>query len=356
MLRLIATFRPLDSKTIIGYRLMTEDKGLLARLSQAGVTFRGNVGDFSVQETIQILVKFGAINFTLDSSKRNIILLDGSMDSLPILNPKTGGCIENNVIIVLSAITYNDETIGYRVCNYAGTIAQLRYNDLLSKEKQGFANAKVVSRDGKTFISAIRGSFPSTPLKVKDDKMPRMVVSTGTNYETLIDTTKQRGSVSIPVKYFANSNHMKTTEPTSTGHVALSDNGDVIYRYRDQHGDTHFSVVPRDVFNANFQLGVASTVTKQERSNTPPAPSVEKSNTTYLKELTEKHGIGTILNVTFFRNGSPDSLKGQVRLNKGIIQLRSKETPTSEPSISTLQEEDFNTNFRITSVIKPKSP
>lgn len=351
MLRIIATFRPLGSKQIVGYRLLVEDKATLAKLHASGYHFRGNVGDFSPQETFFLLVNFGSINASVTNNQ--ITLLDGSMDSLPILNPQTGQCTDNNNIIVLAAITYNDEVIGYRVCNYTGAIAQLRYNDLLTKAKQGFANAKIVHRDGKAFISAIRGTFPTTPLRTKDDHMPRAVIPTGSNYQTLVDTTKQRGNVSIPVKYYADPSRMQTDPPTSTGHVALTDKGEVVYRYRNEHGDPKFAVVPKNVFNTNFQLGVASSVTKQELANTPPAPAPTRTNTKYLREVTEKYGIGTTLNVLFFQGTT--KLAGQVRLNRGVIHLRYRPDPNADFKVVQVSEVDFDKHFRIQGVIQPRS-
>lgn len=86
----------------------------------------------------------------------NIVGTNGAIDNLPTL--RDGYCIycENNVVIL-----YHIKDKGYVVSNYLGQRATFTTNELIQYCSLGnkLCNGKIVSKQNKTYISPISGSF-----------------------------------------------------------------------------------------------------------------------------------------------------------------------------------------------------
>lgn len=97
---------------------------------------------------------------------------DGSETKLPVYN-KDGSIKENKVPVVIERVTLNGETVGYTVIDENGVYKKFKTEDLIKRYKE-FFNAKVVTKDGKTFISAKRGTFKELDLKNYNKKVYSM--------------------------------------------------------------------------------------------------------------------------------------------------------------------------------------
>lgn len=142
MLRVIAVIK--HRNQTVGYRLLDEVSGAFA--------------DFNIQNAYKHLNHYGCKHATLSNGE--LVCLDGSVNRLPVLDARTLQVIDNDVVIVLAKLVKNGETVGYRVTDFSGQVVDLTEPQLIEYESTGYYNAKVVSKDGKKIISAIKGNFP----------------------------------------------------------------------------------------------------------------------------------------------------------------------------------------------------
>lgn len=71
-------------------------------------------------------------------------LYDGSHYNLPLVNSRTGECIKNDKVIVLSELVKNGQLTGYVLTDYAGGFMTTSVEEALSYEGVGYWNATVV--------------------------------------------------------------------------------------------------------------------------------------------------------------------------------------------------------------------
>jgi hypothetical protein len=71
---------------------------------------------------------------------------DGDKYKLPIVNMRTGDCVENDMVIVLAELVRGNEVVGYRVTDYAGGLTDLTLQDAIGYAHVGFWNGLVEGR------------------------------------------------------------------------------------------------------------------------------------------------------------------------------------------------------------------
>lgn len=306
MIRVISTLK-VGKNPLVGYRIFVDDAKQIGVISAScSVVFRGKVADLTTLQTLKVLQQYGSVNAFVEEGK--VSVTDGSVNSLPVVDPRTNVCLDNNVLIVLSELTYNDEVVGYSVCNYAGITAQLKTSDLLAKHT-AFANAKIVTRGGTSFVSAIKGAFASFPLKPKSTN--RVVVVDQTNYATLVSTTKKYGSCSI---------RARAKSKGLLGVVSLSEDGKVVFRTKDTYGDMKTYIIPQSDFNTTFELDTIVLPSNQYQSTSTTVPTTKQTNMQVLQSAM-KRGIKSIP-VTEVVDGKQTGIKGYVRIHNGLVQFQ----------------------------------
>lgn len=86
-----------------------------------------------------------------------IHLVDGDQYKLPVVDPRTGECVENDKVIVLFELVRGSQVVGYRVTDYAGGLTDLSLEEVLNYKDVGFWNAVL---DGKFLKPLGKYVFP----------------------------------------------------------------------------------------------------------------------------------------------------------------------------------------------------
>lgn len=156
---LIATLR--RDKDILGYRLLdiNDNDG------------NGKFMDVPASQVYQVLKskKLKINGLKLRTTDNQLMGNNGSVSRYPRITEN--GLDGKSSLIILEQIVNGDETIAYKVSDYKGKIATTKLTDVVKYAKEnGIANGKVVSSDGKEFISSIAGSYKKVQFKglVKD--------------------------------------------------------------------------------------------------------------------------------------------------------------------------------------------
>ncbi len=101
-----------------------------------------------------------------------------SLDKFPYQdrNGRFVKCNENHFI--LGKMTYNDEVCGFKVMNLNGDVDYYNVTDSIELGyNEGFVNAKMVMKDGKSIISSIRGNLHTYPVEKLPDKARQLAMS-----------------------------------------------------------------------------------------------------------------------------------------------------------------------------------
>ena len=146
-----------DPKTLVGYVLLDESNGKTKFCTLAQVTAMLKASAF--------------INAELQGGK--IVNTECSMDKLPKFN-STGALFENTGCTILA----ESDNGRYRVVDARIRVATLTEEDILKMIKSGISvvNAKVVTKDGKAHLSAIKKPFRK--IKMAETKVAEKVTRT----------------------------------------------------------------------------------------------------------------------------------------------------------------------------------
>ena len=143
-----------SSKAILGYVVMNEKTK----------KFKA----YTVEQTTALIRKFKFVNAELKPNN-DIVNTECAMTSMPKYNLNLQ-VIDNFGVIILGEIVVNDKSAGYRVIDTNGRVVDLRENDVLVLSARGvnILNAKIVNKDSKQYISAIKKEFTKIEKSVID--------------------------------------------------------------------------------------------------------------------------------------------------------------------------------------------
>lgn len=143
----------LSDKDPIGYVVMTEKTQKFKM--------------YTIEQTKALLNKFKFVNAAIENG--NITNTECAMSRMPKFN--TQMCVIDNFgILILGEITDGKSTVGYRAMDTNGKIVDLRESDIIHlASSTNIINAKIVNRDNKQIVSAIKSEFTKIEKsKVKD--------------------------------------------------------------------------------------------------------------------------------------------------------------------------------------------
>lgn len=133
----------LNDKEPIGYVIMTEKNQQIKM--------------YTVPQTQILLQKFKFVNAELQNGK--IVNTECAMDKLMKFDTHMN-VIGNKGIYILAEITTDGKNDGYRAMDYNGRIVDVSENDLLKLSSNvPIINAKVVNKENKQYVSAIKSEF-----------------------------------------------------------------------------------------------------------------------------------------------------------------------------------------------------
>lgn len=113
---------------------------------------------YTINQTISLLGKFKFVNAELSNGK--IVNTECAMSRLPKYSTNMR-VVGNPGVIILGEIVDNDTVIGYRALDTNGRIADLTEDEviMLNDNGVGVINAKIVNRNNKSYVSAIKNEF-----------------------------------------------------------------------------------------------------------------------------------------------------------------------------------------------------
>ena len=120
---------------------------------------------FNIEETIELIKLYKCENAVYTDGK-----LEGtqaSLNRLPVYN-RNKQIIDNPRVTILSNLYKNDKSIGFNLMDAYGRRATVDIETTIKLiQKHEATNAKLVTRDGRTIVSAIYGEFPITAVEEK---------------------------------------------------------------------------------------------------------------------------------------------------------------------------------------------
>lgn len=133
-----------NSSDILGYLIMTE------RTQKFKM--------YTVSQTKNLLSKFKFVNAKLQDDK--VINTECSMNRMPEFNTFMQP-FSNKAIIVLGEIISSNKNKGYRVLSPEGKVVDISEDELIALNSANYdiINAKIVNRNNKQIVSAIKGEF-----------------------------------------------------------------------------------------------------------------------------------------------------------------------------------------------------
>lgn len=138
-IHLIAVIKArVNSKSLLGVRIIDSDTE--------------SIKDVPLKNFVAVLSKGVEVaNCKIDGD--TIIGTNGSLDRFPVIvNGKLRG---DSPLVVLEKVNG-----GFKVCDWSGNIKKLKDSDVIEyASKNGIANGKLVSKDNKTTVSAIKGEY-----------------------------------------------------------------------------------------------------------------------------------------------------------------------------------------------------
>jgi len=152
-LRIIGTIRD-SSKRIHSYVLMDEHSHKFDIVNS--------------QTVMNLLTKTQFVNAAIENNK--IVNTECAMQRLPIFNEHMQ-VIGNFGITILGELVQNNKSVGYKILDTSGQIVNIKDNELLlliNKSKTGLINGKIVKKDKKQIISAIKKKYTIIEI-VEDD-------------------------------------------------------------------------------------------------------------------------------------------------------------------------------------------
>ena len=115
------------------------------------------VSDIPYLNAIKMINKGGTI-VGLESNGFTIKGNNGDIERYPII--EGGKIVKNNSLIILEQLINNNTTIGYKVADWNGNVLNLKISDVLAYARNnGVANGKIITKDGNSFISSIKGEY-----------------------------------------------------------------------------------------------------------------------------------------------------------------------------------------------------
>ena len=148
----------LSSSNILGYVIMTEKTQ--------------NFKMYTVNQTKSLLTRFKFVNAKLEGNE--IVNTECAMNRMPKFD-KNMRVIGNHGIIVLGEIVDGNNKIGYRAMDTNAQIVDIDEQELVALYNHGvrLLNAKVVRRENKSTISAIKSEFTKIEKKTLREFKPK---------------------------------------------------------------------------------------------------------------------------------------------------------------------------------------
>lgn len=147
---LIATLR--RGKDILGYRLLDVDAGTFKDIPAINV--------YTVLKERKIKIN------GLKLRRTDNILMGNNGELSRYAKITEEGLDGKSPLVILEQLIHGEETIGYKVSDFKGKIAISKVKDVVAYAKEnGIANGKVVTSNGKEFISSISGSYNKIQMK-----------------------------------------------------------------------------------------------------------------------------------------------------------------------------------------------
>ena len=139
-MKLLAIANIYNGKATIGFRLLDIDSK--------------QTKDVPVESVKQVILSGKATIENLKLEKGTVIGSNGSIDRLPKLI--NGQLVGKSPLIILSQLG----DTGYKISDFKGTISNIRTGEVIHYAKQnGISNGKIITKNGRQFISAISGNF-----------------------------------------------------------------------------------------------------------------------------------------------------------------------------------------------------
>lgn len=126
----------------------------------------------------------------------------GDIDRLPMVDQQNKP-LSSPMVTIVNAISDGANTVEYDIVDYTGALATIDAATLIAYAKEvGISNAKVVERDGKEYISAIKGSFNTVvkPKPTVSDAYYQSKIAEA--YNAVRETAFERGFDKVNLKLF----------------------------------------------------------------------------------------------------------------------------------------------------------
>lgn len=132
---------------------------------------------YTVEQTKVLLDRFKFVNAALENG--NIVNTECSMTRVPKFNTNMQ-VIGNHGIIILGEIVENGKKIGYRAMDTNAKIVDIEEHEIVKLNNNGvdIINAKIVRRDNKDIISAIKSEFTKIEKSKLEEITPKRVSKT----------------------------------------------------------------------------------------------------------------------------------------------------------------------------------
>lgn len=132
---------------------------------------------YTVEQTKVLLDRFKFVNAALENG--NIVNTECSMTRVPKFNTNMQ-VIGNRGIIILGEIIENGKKIGYRAMDTNAKIVDIEEHEIVKLNNNGvdIINAKIVRRDNKDIISAIKSEFTKIEKSKLEEITPKRVSNT----------------------------------------------------------------------------------------------------------------------------------------------------------------------------------
>jgi hypothetical protein len=122
----------------------------------------GNIHDLTTSKILEVLRRGEVQVIGLEEKQGELIGTNGSIERYPKVmiegNQESAVGGEDNTPVVIISTRGNNQ---YNICTYFGTYMVVSEEQIVRlKQTRGVANCKLVQRNGKYYLSAIKGRFP----------------------------------------------------------------------------------------------------------------------------------------------------------------------------------------------------
>ena len=137
---------------------------------------------YTVEQTKALLNRFKFVNAALENGK--IINTECAMTRMPKFNTQMS-VIGNHGVIILGEITDGTKKLGYRAMDTNAHIVDIEEHDIIKLSSGGvdIINAKIVTRDNKPIVSAIKSEFTKIEKSKLNEILPTVTKTQRHRYE-----------------------------------------------------------------------------------------------------------------------------------------------------------------------------